>query len=96
MKVQWSEHALEQVEEIFAYIVRDRPHVAVEIVNGLFDAAERLSETPEMGPAWLPAQRQDLRSILFKTYRILYRVDEDRVIVSSVRHTRRDTDHSTE
>lgn len=92
MKVQWSEHALEQVEQIFAYIVRDRPNVAVDIVDGLFDTAEQLSETPEMGPPWPPAQRQDLRFILFKTYRILYRVDEDRVIVTSVRHTRRDTD----
>lgn len=52
--------------------------------------------SPEMGPAWPPAQRQDLRFLLFKTYRILCRVDRDRVIVSSVRHTRRDTDSSTE
>ena len=88
MKVEWSSHALEQAEEIFAYIVRDRPNVAVDIVDGLFDTTGRLGELPEMGPPWPPADDPDVRFILFKTYRILYRVEQERVVISSVRHTR--------
>lgn len=89
MKVEWSPHALEQVRQIFTYIVSDRPRVATQIVDGLFDATERLAETPQMGSLWRPAHRRDLRVLLFKTYRVLYRVDSDRVVVLSVRYTRR-------
>ena len=90
MRVAWSDHALEQVEEIFAYIARDRPSVAVDIVDGLFEITARLGEMPEMGPPYPPADDPDVRFILFKTYRILYRVEQERVFISSVRHTRQD------
>jgi len=90
VKVGWSNHALEQVQEIFGYIVRDRPSTAVDIVNGLFDKTARLGEMPEMGPSWLPADDPNVRFILFKSYRILYRVEQGHVFISSVRHTRQD------
>lgn len=38
MRVEWSRRALDQVREIFDYVARDRPNVAAEIVDGLFDA----------------------------------------------------------
>lgn len=91
MKVEWSDHALGQAEEIFAYIVRDRLNVAVDIAHGLFDTTDRLGEMPEMGSPWPPADDPNVRFILFKSYRILYRVEADRVFISSVRHTRQDT-----
>lgn len=96
MKVEWSRRALDQIQEIFVFIVRDRPRVATEIVDGLFDSTERLAETPEMGPVWGRGRRSDLRFILFKTYRILYRLDADRIYIVSVRHTRRGPEASAE
>lgn len=96
MNVEWSARALDQVQEIFDYIVRDRPHVAVDLVVRLFDATALLSETPEMGALWRPDQRSDVRFIVVKSYRILYRVGEDRVVIASVRRTPRDTSAGTE
>jgi len=92
VKVVWTDRALEQVREIFDYIARDRPNVAVDIANGLFDQTELLENTPEMGPVWKPESRSDLRFLLYTSYRIVYRVELDRVSVVSVRHTRRDAD----
>ncbi len=96
MRVEWSRRALDQVREIFDYIVRDRPNVAAEIVDGLFDATGQLAGTPEMGAVWGRGPQTDLRIILFKTYRIIYRVDPERVVIVSVRHTRRDADEKVE
>jgi len=90
VRVDWSDHALEQAQEIFAYIVRDRPNVALNIVDGLFDTTGSLGELPEMGPPYPPADHPNVRFILFKTYRIVYRIEQERVVVSSVRHTRQD------
>ena len=96
MRVDWSDHALAQVEEIFAYIVRDRPSVAVDIVDGMFDTTARLGELPEMGPPYSPADDPNVRFILFKTYRIVYRIEQERVFISSVRHTRQDAGQEEE
>jgi len=96
VRVEWSHRALDQLREIFDYIVRDRPNVAVEIVDGLFDATGLLAETPEMGAIWGRSPRTDLRVVLFKTYRIIYRVDPDRVVILAVRHTRRELDDEVE
>ena len=90
MRVDWSDHALEQVEEIFAYIVRDRPSVTVDIVDGVFDTTARLRELPEMGPPYPPADDPNVRFILFKTYRVVYCIEQGCVFISSVRHTRQD------
>jgi len=96
VRVDWSDHALEQVEEIFAYIVRDRPSVAVDIVDGKFDTTARLGELPEMGPLYPPADDPNVRFTLVKTYRIVYRIEQERVFISSVRHTRQDAGQEEE
>ena len=92
MRVDWSRNALDQVHQIFEYIAADRPLVATDVVHRLFDTTGLLGTTPEMGPRWKQAERPGLRFIVFETYRIVYRVDEDRVFILSVRHTRRTTD----
>ena len=63
---------------------------ALEVVDGLFDTTDRLGELPEMGPPYPPAGDPNVRFILFKTYRIVYSIEQERVVISSVRHTRRD------
>jgi len=46
VRVEWSRRALDQLREIFDYIVRDRPNVTVENVDGLFDATGLLFHMP--------------------------------------------------
>jgi plasmid stabilization system protein ParE len=44
--VRWSPLAIDRVVEIGEWIRAERPEAAVRIVDGLFDAAERLKELP--------------------------------------------------
>lgn len=89
MRAEWSERALDQTREIFAYVARDRPNTATDIALGLFERAGLLAENPLQGTVWRAGTRSDIRSVLYLTYRLMYRVDRDRILVLAVRHTRR-------
>jgi len=86
--VRWSEHARNQVAEIFDYIARDRPNVAERILESFLERAELLADFPEQGLEWGGEDRPDLRSIVQENHRIVYRASPDEVAVLSVRHTR--------
>ena len=80
--------AIDRVVEIGEWIGSERPAAAVQIVGGLFDAAERLTEFPLRGRR-VPEfdERTDLREILVEQYRIVYKVTATHVEILTVRHT---------
>ena len=88
MRIRWSERARAQVREIFEYIARDRPAAADRILEGLVERTNLVAEFPEQGAAWGDPRRSDLRSIVYESYRLVYRIGGDEVAVLSVRHTR--------
>jgi toxin ParE1/3/4 len=88
MRIQWSEQARTQVREIFEYISQDRPMAAEGILEGFLKRVDLLAEFPEQGVAWGDPHRSDLRSILFESYRLVYRVGPGEIAILSVRHTR--------
>ena len=88
MKISWSERAQDQVREIFEYISEDRPLVAERILEDLLERVQLLSKFPEQGAPWGGPRRPDLRSIIFESYRLVYRIGAQELAVLSVRHTR--------
>jgi toxin ParE1/3/4 len=86
--VRWSPLAIDRVVEIGEWIGAERPAAAVRIVDGLFDAAERLKEFPLRGRR-VPEfdERTDLREIFVEQYRIVYKVTATHVDILTVRHT---------
>ncbi|CAN5752794.1 type II toxin-antitoxin system RelE/ParE family toxin [soil metagenome] len=92
MKLVWSPLALECVAEIAAYIAEERPHVAEQWVEDIFGAVERLKPFPLSGRVVPEANRQDLREVIHRDFRIIYRVEEHQLSVLTVRHTRQPLD----
>jgi plasmid stabilization system protein ParE len=89
VKVIWSPLALDRVSEAAEYIARDDPLAAEEWLSGILDAAERLSNFPRRGRLVPEAGRQDVREIYFGNYRIIYRIEPNRIAILTVRHLRR-------
>ena len=88
MKVFWSTLALERVSEIAEYIARDAPDTAERWIDQIFAAAERLEVFPNSGHIVPELNRPDVREVLHKGYRIIYKVKPERVEILTVRHTR--------
>jgi toxin ParE1/3/4 len=78
--------------EIGSWIAADRPGAAAKLVGDLFAAVERLAIFPESGRAVPEFERDDLREVIFRSYRIIYRYATDRLEVLTVRHSLQELD----
>jgi toxin ParE1/3/4 len=94
VKVTWSALAERRALEAVDYIAQDRPRAAaawleelIERVGDLDQFARRGRVVPEIG---LSAYRE----ILHAPYRVIYRVDASRVLILTLRHSRRAWDPS--
>ena len=77
----WSPLAEGQVAECFSYIAAERPSAALRWFDGLVDRTDSLSILPDQGCMVPEAQRPSLREVLVGVYRLVYRRDEDEIIV---------------
>ena len=89
MTIRWSERARRQVRAIVRYIARDRPQTSEQFLEGLLERVTLLATFPDQGPVWEESGRPDVRSIIYESHRILYRVRKDEIAILSVRHTGR-------
>ena len=84
-KLVWTEEALRWLEDIFEYIAQDNPDAAARTVQGIYDRAQALVETPEMGQRY-EGSRRHVRILLYDHYRIAYLVKRERIEVLGVFH----------
>jgi toxin ParE1/3/4 len=88
MRIVWSPRAVDRVVEIARWISRSRPMAAARLVDELFAAVRRLSRFPQSGRQVPETGRPELREILHRGYRIIYRLEQDQLEVLTVRHSR--------
>jgi len=74
-KVFLSNDALSDLERIVAYVAAHNPIAAGRLGNQLLDAALSLRTLPERGRAVPEIPRPELREIIFRSYRIIYRLN---------------------
>ena len=86
MKIIWSPLAIERLTEIAEYIAYDNPSAAEKWVDEIFKRVEHLQRFPELGRIIPELSRQDIREILFKNYRIIYRVESQQISIITIRH----------
>lgn len=86
----WSPEAIEDIEAIAAYIERDSPWYARSIASKLVETAESIPEHPELGRVVPEIGDPSIRERLIYRYRVVYRLDEYRVLIAAVIHGRQD------
>jgi len=84
-KVFLSDEALSDLERIVAYIAPHNPAAAERLGNRLLDAALSLQTFPERGRMVPEFRQRELREIIFRSYRIIYRVKSPDASVEVVR-----------
>jgi len=73
MKLIWTREALENIIEIENYISQDNPSKAIEFTGYLIDKCESLIDNPEMGRVVPEFSDPQIRELIVKNYRIVYR-----------------------
>ena len=75
-KIAWTREAERWLRDIYDYIALDSPSAAAEVVNGIYQRAQQLTEFPELGYRY-QASRENVRILLFGHYRIAYLIRPD-------------------
>jgi len=88
-KLEWSEEALEDIESIATYIEKDSPIYAKSVVSKFFEKAEILQEFSEIGRMVPELNDEAIREIFVYSYRLIYKVEETRVLLVAVVHGKR-------
>ena len=84
LKVVWTEYALRDLERIDSYIAEDSPVAAARWVGKLIATAATLASAPMSGRTVPQKGRPEIREVLQRHYRIVYRVRETRVDILTV------------
>ena len=92
-KVIISPRALRDLEEIVRYIATDNPSAARKFGSRLIEEAEAIGAMPQAGRVVPEFKVPNIRERIFRSFRIVYRVDEDqrRVVISRFWHGARGT-----
>jgi addiction module RelE/StbE family toxin len=90
VKIEWTEPALSDLENIRDYIRGDSEYYAARFVERIIEAIENLERFPEMGRSVPEVEGENARELLFRNYRIVYRVEPERILVLTVIHASRD------
>jgi len=89
LSIEWTERALTDLRAIDGYIAADNPGAAERWVGRLIAKAEAAARLPLAGRVVPEKARSDVREVFLRTYRIVYRVLEDSILVLTVLEGRR-------
>ncbi|MCI4398859.1 MAG: type II toxin-antitoxin system RelE/ParE family toxin [Acidobacteria bacterium] len=88
-KVVWSLEAIEDVESIAHYIMRDSPAYAASVVENILAMARGLGDFPFSGrvvPEW---GDEMVRERFVYSYRMIYQIQAETITVVTIIHGRR-------
>ena len=86
MRIEWSAHAVADLEAISAYIEQDRNlKTANRVARTIYDAIQSLRTLPHRGRA---GRIENTRELVLPRlpYVVVYRVYEDRVLILNIVH----------
>ena len=85
-KVEWTDPAWDDLAAIAEYIARDSEYYAAAFVQEIKEAAASLAEFAERGQIVPEFADPSIRELLVKSYRLVYRVSEKRVVILTLIH----------
>lgn len=89
-EVVWSPSSLEDIDRLAEYIARDSPNRAALFVTRLIEAAEKIPAHPHSGRVIPEIGNPACREILYRDYRIMYRIEEGQIWITGIVHGARD------
>jgi len=89
-KIEWTRSALSDARNLRDNIARNSEAYADRFVQKIIEAVEKAAAFPLIGRRVPEANNDTIREILYRRYRIVYRVETDRILVLMVIHGARD------
>ena len=84
MKILWTRESLTNLADIEAFISEDNPEKAIEFINYLITQCDRLIQNPYSGRVVPEISNNDIRELIVKKYRIVYRIKKHEIQILTV------------
>ena len=88
--VVWAESARDALEEVIEYIAQDSQQGAVQVLDAALEAGASLATLSERGRIVPELNDRAIREIFVFRYRLLYQVEDERVLIVAFLHGTRD------
>ena len=86
VKVRWSKDSIEALKEICLYIAQDSVYYAKMFNDRVFEMVEHLEIFPDMGRHVPESDVENVREIIYKSYRIIYQKKNDYLEIITIIH----------
>lgn len=94
--VVWSPEAIEDVDAIATYIARDSVFYAGAVVSKVLAASRSIPEQPLSGRIVPEIGDEAIREKFIYSYRLVYKIQQDKIIIAAVIHGKRLLDNVME
>lgn len=93
-KIKWTEKASQHLQSIHEYISKDSKTYATRFIKSLAHSAAKLETMPLCGRVVPEFQHPDIREVIFRNYRVVYRIVKESgdVEILAVVHGARELD----
>jgi toxin ParE1/3/4 len=73
-KIVWTLRSRQDLRELATFIARDNPSAALKLGDLIFGRVDSLQNFPELGRVVPERNQSNLREIIVKNYRVIYRI----------------------
>ena len=87
MRVHWTNTAIDHLLAIHAYAAQQSRPYADRLIDRLTRRSEQIGRFPQSGRMLPERRREDLREVIERPYRIIYRVKSEQIDVLAVVHS---------
>lgn len=88
-RVNWSPEAFEDINAIAEYIGRDSEFYARAVISKILSIARSLKKFPKMGRIVPEIGNESIRERFVYSYRVIYQIKENSILVLAVAHGKR-------
>ena len=85
-QIIWTEMAVEDLNNIAEYIAKDSEYYATDFVKRVIIEIEKLEHFPLLGRTVPEEDNDNLREIIYHNYRLVYKLDDDKIFISIISH----------
>ena len=96
LEVKWSPEAIEVLEAIAEYIIRDSEYYARSVVTEMLAVSREIREFPFIGRVVPEIGDENIRERFVYSYRLIYRIEPERILIVAVIHGKRRMENISE
>ena len=88
-QIRWLEEAIEDLNQIYNFISQDSVYYAIKTTEEILKKIESLKILPYIGRKIIGINNENIREVIYKSYRIIYKIDSNTILILRVWHSAR-------